>query len=227
MGYASEHGIKALCFDIDGTFYPKRDMLLRLGIASALHLPFALRYNAMRQRIRKEVGFTEGDCSSLEELQEKESGLMYPGRDASYFISKEERIFRRPWERLFSTIRPFDGLRETLEKAKGEGYILAALSDFPIGTKLIALGIEDLIDWAASTEDFGALKPSVRPFRMMLEALGVRPEEALYTGDSRSKDVDGAANAHMHTALIARRGEVYNKAGIVFSSWAEFGNLVL
>ena len=125
------------------------------------------------------------------------------------------------------TIRPFEGLRETLEKAKGEGYILAALSDFPIGTKLIALGIEDLIDWAASTEDFGALKPSVRPFRMMLEALGVRPEEALYTGDSRSKDVDGAANAHMHTALIARSGEVYNKAGIVFSSWTEFGNLVL
>ena len=81
MGYASEHGINALFFDIYVTFYPKRYMLLRLGIASALHLPFALRYNAMRQRIRKEVGFTEGDCSSLEELQEKESGLMYPGRD--------------------------------------------------------------------------------------------------------------------------------------------------
>ena len=214
MGYAAENGIKALCFDIDGTFYPKKQMMLRLGVSSLLHLPFALKYNSMRQRLREETGFSE-------------AGILFPGKEVDFFIEKEERVFRKPWERLFSTIKPFPGLRDALSEARDKGYILAALSDFPIGSKLKALGIDDLISFRASTEDFGALKPSVRPFRMMLSELGVKPEEALYTGDSCSKDIDGARNAGMHTALISHSVRVYNNADIIFSSWAEFRKVVL
>ena len=227
MGYAAENGIKALIFDIDGTFYPKRAMMFRLGLASALHLPFALKYNRMRQDLRKETGFEMGDASSLGELQEKESRMMYPGRDVEYFISKEERVFRKPWERLFSNIKPYPDVRNVLMKARSEGYILAALSDFPIGTKLRALGIDDLLDLSVSTEEYGALKPSIRPFSAILDELGLKAAEALYTGDSRSKDVDGAKNAGMHTALISRSIRVYNNADIIFSSWEEFGKMVL
>lgn len=227
MGYAAENGIKALCFDIDGTFYPKKQMMLRLGVSSLLHLPFALKYNSMRQRLREETGFSEGDTTDYLSLAAKESGILYPGKDVDFFIEKEERVFRKPWERLFSTIKPFPGLRDALSEARDKGYILAALSDFPIGSKLKALGIDDLISFRASTEDFGALKPSVRPFRMMLSELGVKPEEALYTGDSCSKDIDGARNAGMHTALISHSVRVYNNADIIFSSWAEFRKVVL
>ena len=227
MGYAADNGIRALCFDIDGTFYPKRQMMVRLALSSMLHLPFALRYSSMRQRLREETGFSEGKSMDLASLQARESLMLYPGRDESYFIEKEDRVFRRPWERMFASIRPYPGLRETLEKAVEEGLILAALSDFPIGSKLVALGIDDLFSYAASAEEYGALKPSVRPFRMMLSELGVRPEQALYAGDSRSKDIDGAMNAGMHTALISRSVRVYNNADIIFSSWEEFGKVVL
>ncbi len=227
MGYAEENGIKALCFDIDGTFYPKRQMMIRLAISSILHLPFALRYNKMRQLLRSQTGFSEGETGSYPELAAKECSILYPGRDTDYFIEKEERVFRRPWERLFSSIKPYPGVRETLEEAKEKGFILAALSDFPVGSKLKAMGIEDLFSFKASTEDYGALKPSVRPFRMMLSELGVKPEEALYTGDSCSKDIDGARNAGMHTALISHSVRVYNNADIIFSSWDEFRKMVL
>lgn len=227
MGYAREHGIKALCFDIDGTFYPKRQMMVRLALSSVFHLPFALKYNAMRQRLREETGLSEGDTEDFLSFCEKECAILYPDKDVQYFIDKEERVFRRPWERLFSSIKPYPGLRETLEKARDEGFILAALSDFPVAHKLEALGIDDLISYRASTEEYGALKPSVRPFRMMLSELGVKPEEALYTGDSCSKDVDGARNAGMHTALISHSVRVYNNADIIFSSWEEFGKVVL
>ena len=212
MGYAREHGIKALCFDIDGTFYPKRQMMVRLALSSVFHLPFALKYNAMRQRLREETGFSEGDTEDFLSFCEKECAILYPDKDVQYFIDKEERVFRRPWERLFSSIKPYPGLRETLEKARDEGFILAALSDFPVANKLAALGIDDLISYRASTEEYGALKPSVR---------------ALYTGDSCSKDVDGARNAGMHTALISHSVRVYNNADIIFSSWEEFGKVVL
>ena len=227
MGYASIHGIKALCFDIDGTFYPKNQMMVRLAVSSLLHLPFALKYNAMRQRLREETGFGKGDCLDFASLREKESQMMYPGRESRYFIAKEEWIFRKPWDKLFQSIKPFPGVREALEKAKDEGYIIAALSDFPLSSKLEALGIADLFDFKASAEDYGALKPSCRPFEEMLSALGVKAEEALYTGDSRSKDIDGAKNAGMHTALISRSVKVHNNADIIFSSWEEFRKMVL
>ena len=96
-----------------------------------------------------------------------------------------------------------------------------------IASKLEALGIADLFDFKASAEDYGALKPSCRPFEEMLSALGVKAEEALYTVDSRSKDIDGAKNAGMHTALISRSVKVYNNADIIFSSWEEFRKMVL
>ncbi|MBO8435956.1 MAG: HAD family hydrolase [Spirochaetes bacterium] len=227
MGYASDHGIKALCFDIDGTFYPKNQMMIRLAVSSLAHLPFAIKYNSMRQRLRQETGFSEGSCADFAALREKESQMMYPGRDSSYFISKEEDVFRKPWEKLFQNIKPFDGVREALEEAKREGYIIAALSDFPLLSKLEALGIADLFDFKASAEDYGALKPSSRPFSQMLKALGVKADEALYTGDSRSKDIDGAKNIGMHTALISRSVKVYNKADVIFSSWEEFRKIVL
>ena len=86
MGYAAENGIKALCFDIDGTFYPKKQMMLRLGVSSLLHLPFALKYNSMRQRLREETGFSEGDTTDYLSLAAKESGILFPGKDVDFFI---------------------------------------------------------------------------------------------------------------------------------------------
>ena len=227
MGYARSHGIRALCFDIDGTFYPKRQMLLRLFASSVLHLPFALKYNAMRQQLREETGVSEGDTYDLDSFRKKEAAIVYPGRSVEYFIAKEDRVFRRSWDKLFRSIKPYPGVREALEAAHAEGFMIAALSDFPLGSKLEALGIADLVDYAVSAEDYGALKPSARPFRRLLEDIGVSAGEALYTGDSRSKDIDGARNAGMHTALIAPRGSVYNKADIIFSSWEEFRKVVL
>ena len=56
MGLAEEWGIKAIAFDIDGTLYPKRQMLFRLFLSSLPCIPFALRYNTVRRRIRKEDG---------------------------------------------------------------------------------------------------------------------------------------------------------------------------
>ncbi len=227
MGYAADNKIKALLFDIDGTFYPKRQMMVRLALSSIAHLPFALRYNSMRQALREETGLGDGDTSDLRSLQEKECRMMYSGRSLDYFIEKEEKVFRKPWEKLFLTIKPYPDLREVLEMAKDSGYILGALSDFPVGVKLKALGIDDLFTYKASTEEYGALKPSRRPFDMMLKELGLKAEETLYTGDSRHKDMDGAKNAGMHTALISRSVRVYNNADIIFSSWKEFGRVVL
>ena len=223
MGKAKEWGIKAIAFDIDGTLYPKWQMDIRLAAASVLHLPFAMRYNAMRRRIRREDGLAEMPAGSLEELQRRECLMLYGNEDSLHaFIDKEQRVFRKPWERLFSSIKPFPGMREFMEDASA-GYELAVLSDFPIGVKLKALGVEDYFSYIASAEDSGHLKPSPVPFRVMLDALGLEPHQVLYVGDSESKDIAGARNAGLRSALISTsRRKVYSIADTVFSSWDGF-----
>ena len=223
MGKAEEWGIKAIAFDIDGTLYPKWQMDIRLAAASVLHLPFAMRYNAMRRRIRREDGLAEMPAGSLEELQRRECLMLYGSEDSLHaFIDKEQRVFRKPWEKLFSSIKPFPGMHEFMEEASS-GYELAVLSDFPIGVKLKALGVEEYFSYIASAEDSGHLKPSPVPFRVMLDALGLEPHQVLYVGDSESKDIAGARNAGLRSALISTsRRKVYSIADTVFSSWDGF-----
>ncbi len=227
MGLAAEWGIKAIAFDIDGTLYPKRQMLLRLFVSSLPCIPFALRYNAVRQQIRREDG-TGGTGCSFEGFRKRECRLMY-GSEARLgrFIRMEDWLFRRRWERSFASIRPYPWMNAALQQA-ARSYRLAVISDFPIGIKLKALGVEGLFEYVASSEDSGALKPSRVPFDAMLSAMGLEAGEVLYVGDSESKDIRGASAAGMRSALISTSpNKVYSISDFKFSSWKEFIDKVL
>ena len=86
MGYAAEHGIKLLAFDIDGTLYPKAAMNRRLVISSLLHLPFALKYNSMRRQIRNETGFSVPSEDNLEAFQIRQAEIL--GKSLDWFQKK-------------------------------------------------------------------------------------------------------------------------------------------
>ncbi len=75
-----------------------------------------------------------------------------------------------------------DGLRAA-------GVVVAVLSN---GTDTLAaefaeFGIDDRFDAVFSTADIGYAKPDPRAFRAVVDALGVDPEEVLFTDDSPSK----------------------------------------
>ena len=58
-------------------------------------------------------------------------------------------------------------------------------------------------------EDTGELKPSEKPFRKVLDLLGVRPEEALMIGDWPERDMVGAAQVGIKT-VFARYGDTFD-----------------
>ena len=227
MGFAEEHGIRWLAFDIDGTLYPKAQMDRRLALGALPALCFSLRFNSMRQKIRKEDGTERREITSLDDLLRRECRVMYgPGADFEKFRRKAEAQDRR-WEKLFSTIKPYDGMREAMAEAS-QGYSLAALSDFPLFSKLETLGVSQYFSYSASTNDSGAFKPAPAPFLSLLKATGAEPEEVLYVGDSEPKDIKGAKRAGMRAALISpHSSKVYSEADLVFRTWTEFRDLVL
>ena len=230
MGYASEHNIKAICFDIDGTFYPKWKMDWRLVKASIFHLPFALKYNSMRKMVRSQDGYANAPALSYDEISKRGAKYIF-GSDSPENTKKyramERRVFHAKWEKSYLSLKSAPGVIEALERAKNEGLRMAALSDFPIGVKLKAMGIEDKFEAVLSSEDLGHFKPSLTPFLALQSALGIKPEEILYVGDSYRKDILGAKNAGMHACLIFADGkDAYEKADISAANWEEFARKV-
>ena len=229
MGFIADKGIKAVCFDIDGTFYPKWQTNLYLTKSALPHLSFSLKYNSMRQKMRKADGYEAQRVLSLDEFREKEMRLMnYRGSKAEY-LEKYSRILAEPWKRNMKRIKCFPCVKEGLEALKISGLVLGALSDFPLADKLNILGLEGLFDFEASTEDFGYLKPNITPFLAFLERFGFKAEEVLYVGDSYRKDVMGAKKAGLYAMLIKKsaKREHYPLADFVLTSWNSFAKILL
>lgn len=230
MSFIEDNQIKAVCFDIDGTLYPKWKMDVRLFKSSFFDPVFALKYNKMRKEIRKEDGYGLLDILSEDEIKRRNASILYgdSSRDSvERFIKKEKRL-RENWDREYRNIKSAKGLSEALDKLKDNGLRLAAFSDFPIGVKLKAMGIEGYFEFALSSEEIGHFKPSRTPFSIISSSFGLDESKILYVGDSYRKDVVGSKLSGMHSCLIFRKNKKsYNKADIVAKDWKDFISKVL
>ena len=223
MGFLSDNSIKAVAFDIDGTFYPLKETNRRVLRASIFHLPFALSYNKARQMLRTEDSFLELEPLTREKNARRMCMIMYGKADertVERFLRKEKKVFTDTYCRLFENIKPYDGVKEVLSLLKEKGYPMAVLSDFPVGTKLRAMGLESFFPVQLSSEDMGRNKPCQTPFVVLGERLGVERASILYVGDSERKDILGARYAGLKSVLISSRGEK-SQADLTVSDWKE------
>ena len=79
---------------------------------------------------------------------------------------------------------------------------------------------------AAAVEPHVVGKPEPPLFRMALDRLGCRPEEAAMVGDSVESDMAGARAVGMRAVLYAPGGAPANAADVVVQSFAELSRLV-
>jgi len=97
----------------------------------------------------------------------------------------------------------------TLRRLRAAGLRLGVVSnsDGRVDQALAAAGIREYFDVVVDSDLAGVEKPDPRIFAFALEALQLRPDEALYVGDIYEIDVVGAEAAGLHAALVdpARR----------------------
>jgi len=225
--------IKAVCFDIDGTMYPK--WMTHLFLTPTLFGSPSLMLSIQKFRSFMRSG---GDISVVPNTQEgfrrkqAEFILENEGKDITEesiqnTLNRVERSFYRKMEKPFTHIVAYKDLERTLSFLKEKQVVVGALSDFPLGEKLEALKVDQLIDCAECTEQSGYLKPHKAPFDFLVNMVGFPPEHILYVGDSYRKDIIGAHLAKMHTALLLPRlhgkkmEEKYPLADIIFSDYAQ------
>ncbi len=191
--------IRAVAFDIDGTLYPEYKLYLRSMPLVMRYPRFMRAYARARRALRTDVytePFREAQAARmLASLKKKVT------RDSCSSAADliEHRICAH-WKKVFTGIRPFAGTSEALRKLHAQGYVIGALSDFPLGAKLEVLGLDGYFSVRFSAEDTGHLKPSPVPFAELAERMSCSPHEVLYVGNSLDKDIIGARNYGMYTA---------------------------
>ncbi len=225
--------IKAVCFDIDGTMYPK--WMTHLFLVPTLFGSLSLMYSI--QKFRKymrsgeditivpadEKGFRKKQIEFILENRKKE----ITKSSVELMEKRLDRQFYKRMEKTFSRIVSYPTLKKAITSLKAKDLIIGALSDFPVGKKLEHLGVAHLVDWAGCTEMSGYLKPHPAPFELIGKKIEVPLNQILYVGDSYTKDIIGAHNAGMYTALLLPHGhdkkskEKYPLADILFSDYEE------
>lgn len=227
---------KAICFDIDGTLYPFSLMKKRLLCIWLRHPVFVMRYN----RARKQFRLRQESFKNNLPLRWREAVIIQNGtgeEPKKAFVQTDyqktyESLHRKmydPMERLYGKTEPFDGVRETFRNIKAHGLKIGVFTDFPMYEKLRSMGLDEYVDFGASSDDAGFLKPDAHCFGYLLYNLKMEPSDVLYVGDSYAKDVVGAHNAGIDAVLVNVKpsdlrdaGKKYPLAKEVFGSWKDF-----
>jgi FMN phosphatase YigB (HAD superfamily) len=216
--------IRAVIFDVAGTLYvaPEFDDLVEeqaeLALAKAKGWPIE-EASSRLAAVRKENAATYGDKSKVRALQ----SLGVP-REA--FHGAVAALDPAPYLEGAPILRDlFSGLRAKELK-------IGLLSNFRRGLVDKILGPLGLtwkqIDVSICEDDGLPIKPSPVPFRAVCERLGVAAHEAVFVGDSLSKDLAPAKGLGMHTVLVesgARDGDIA-LADVVIREVRDFAPLV-
>jgi len=210
-----DRSLEAVTFDVDGTLYSIRGMILRNLFFMLPVLSFFRELHKVRDDLRGEGPFDDFRAEQARRLADR---LNTTPEQA---VRQVQRVIDVHWMRAFRKVRPFKGVRGALTALAERKIPLGLISDYPLDQKLAGLGLADL-PWVFSinTEDIGALKPHPAAFLEGARRFGVDPASVLHVGDRADCDVAGALAAGMRAALYHRGSKPpATRAGLVFSDW--------
>jgi len=208
--------IKAVCFDLHETLAhydpPREEVHVRACHETGIQVEaYALRQSlpAADALWREENSSHPIDKRSLEEKMAvyaryesevlKGAGIEISSDTALKIISKVGEIGLR--------FKAYDDSLPTLELLKQRHLVLGLISN--VGHELTSicddLGFTPYLDFKVSSLEIGCDKPHPGIFLAALSRAGVKPQEALYTGDQYDLDVVGAQGVGMKAVLLDRR----------------------
>ena len=102
-------------------------------------------------------------------------------------------------------------VKVTLIELMKRGLKLAVISDAPrqeAWLRLCYLQLHHIFDIVLTHEDTGEYKPSPAPFELVLEKMGIGPDEAMMIGDWPERDIVGASELGIRT-VFAKYGDTF------------------
>lgn len=208
MMHAEFKDTKVICFDLGNTlieFGPTQIAKQYEGLTSKLTEMFGNCDTAKLKAIRDlqivapyHNGYREND---VEECCRELIEGVYPVSATEAQISElaEER-----YQNFVEIIELTDVILPLLTDLAGS-YRLALLSNFPcsrsIRDGIERLGMTPFFHVIVVSGEIGWVKPDPRPYQVLLDQLGSKPDECVYVGDNWLADVQGSKGIGMKSIL--------------------------
>lgn len=212
--------MKAVALDLDGTLYPELFMNLRSIPFVLTHARLLLALEKARIELRN-----QGPVLEFNRMQAEKVGRILGINPGRAYALIEQKIYKQ-WFKLFTKVKPFPGLAETLGRLKTAGLKLAVMSDFPIRNRLRDMGLDGYWTTVFSSEETGALKPRPEAFHRLALELGCEPSKILYVGNSYRYDILGAKRAGFLAAHLTSRPPSDSLADFSFKNYEELENYI-
>ncbi|MCO6465283.1 MAG: TIGR02253 family HAD-type hydrolase [Bradyrhizobiaceae bacterium] len=199
--------IRAVVFDLDNTlvdFMAMKRQAVDAAVGAMIDAGLQLTFDQVKghiDTIYAELGIEYQKV--FDKLLEDVLGRVDPR-----IISAGIIAYRRARE---AALKPYPHVTATLMQLNRRGLRLGILSDAPTREawlRLCFINYHHFFDEVVTFDDTGKRKPDPAPFKLALDRLGVKPEEAIMVGDWAERDMVGAKNVGMLTAF-ARYGDSF------------------
>lgn len=191
---------KAVVFDLDDTLYDEKQFVFSgfTDVAGFLEDRYGFNRQVSFERMRQLL-FEKGRGKIFNQL------LAENGLDCT-IVNDLVQIYRShlPSLQLYPDAK---SLLKSLQSKLKIGLITDGAAKVQ-WNKIKALGLDNIVNTIIVTDDHGAdcWKPSPYPYRLVMERLGMEPENCLYVGDNPEKDFVTAKQLGWHTVRIYRSG---------------------
>ena len=187
--------IKAVIFDMDNTLFDFVEAKLKACKAVVESIKTGNEEEFLNYFLRGVHGF------------ENHENIRDYLRDKGIYSEKIFEECCKIYENVkLDCIKPYPGVKETLEKLKSMGLKLAVVTDAENGDALKRLkkaGLLHYFDVVVSADMTGKRKPEPDSIKMALDKLGVDAREAILVGDSINRDIEAGKRLGMVTVYAA------------------------
>jgi HAD superfamily hydrolase (TIGR01509 family) len=184
--------MRGVLLDVDGTLLDSNDAHARSWAEALEGSGASLPYEQLRKRIGK------GGDKLLWEVM----GIQEHSPEGKHVSQLKKEIFHA---RYLGALVPFPGVRELIERMRGEGLrlIVATSSAKDELQKLLdAALVSDLLEDRVSKDDVqGRSKPDPDIIELAIERIGLPPADLVMLGDT-PYDVEAASRAHVATIAL-------------------------
>ncbi len=215
--------IKAVAFDIDGTLYPQWKLLTTSLLFYLRNFQLVQRYWKVRHSLRQDDYHYQAEGRKGLHQHQAQMYAELTGQNVLQVEKLLDHKIYQVWEHTFRYIRPLPGVKQALKELKSRGFMVAAMSDFPVEQKLQYFGLgPEYWDLAITSEDSGYLKPHNAAYQYLAQRLGVEPQAILYVGNSYRNDIIGAKKADYSAAHFTWKSRKDSIADFQYPNYKQF-----
>jgi putative hydrolase of the HAD superfamily len=205
-GFPMPPSVRAICFDLDDTFWEVRPVLQRAETRMAAFL--REKHPVLGARFASEDLYARR-MALVQERPDRAHDMTWLRTEALRRFALEHEHDPTIADEAFAVfidarhdVTFFDDVLPALERLSGR-YPLATFSNGNADVHRIGIGGHFVV--TLNAEKVGHAKPKPEAFLAVADSLGLRPEQILYVGDEPRLDVMGSRAAGCRSVWINRR----------------------